>query len=120
MVNIQPFGAFVELTPGKDGLLHISRVARGHVDKVEDVLEIGDEVKVQVIEVDDRGKISLDRLDKPEAPAGSSHGRGNGGGNRSHSGNRDNRPGRANREGGRGGEGEGGRQGRQPRRRHNA
>ncbi len=120
VVNIQPFGAFVELTPGKDGLLHISRVARGHVDKVEDVLEIGDEVKVQVIEVDDRGKISLDRLDKPEAPAGSSHGRGNGGGNRSHSGNRDNRPGRANREGGRGGEGEGGRQGRQPRRRHNA
>ena len=72
VVGIQPFGAFVELLPGKDGLLHISRVAQGRVDKVEDVLNIGDEVKVKVIEVDEKGKISLDRLDKPEAPAGSS------------------------------------------------
>ena len=69
MVSIQPFGAFVNLLPGKDGLLHISRVAKGRVEKVEDVLNVGDEVKVVVIEVDDRGKISLDRLDKPEAPA---------------------------------------------------
>ena len=71
VVGIQPFGAFVELLPGKDGLLHISRVAQGRVDKVEDVLNIGDEVKVKVLEVDEKGKISLDRLDKPEAPAGS-------------------------------------------------
>ena len=71
VVSIQPFGAFVNLLPGKDGLLHISRVAKGHVDKVEDVLNMGDEVKVKVIEVDDHGKISLDRLDKPEAPEGS-------------------------------------------------
>ncbi|MBQ6491018.1 MAG: polyribonucleotide nucleotidyltransferase [Atopobiaceae bacterium] len=70
VVGIQPFGAFVELLPGKDGLLHISRVAQGRVDKVEDVLNIGDEVKVKVLEVDEKGKISLDRLDKPEAPAG--------------------------------------------------
>ena len=70
VVNIQPFGAFVELLPGKDGLLHISRVAKGRVDKVEDVLNVGDEVRVKVIEVDEKGKISLDRLDKPEAPAG--------------------------------------------------
>ncbi len=76
VVNIQAFGAFVELMPGKDGLLHISRVAQGRVDKVEDVLNVGDEVKVKVIEVDEKGKISLDRLDKPEAPAGSGHGRG--------------------------------------------
>ena len=79
MVSIQPFGAFVNLLPGKDGLLHISRVAKGRVEKVEDVLNVGDEVKVVVIEVDDRGKISLDRLDKPEAPArseGSSEGDG--------------------------------------------
>ena len=80
VVNIQPFGAFVELLPGKDGLLHISRVAQGRVGKVEDVLNIGDEVKVKVIEVDEKGKISLDRLDKPEvpegsAPAGEPHGR---------------------------------------------
>ena len=70
VVGIQAFGAFVELLPGKDGLLHISRVANGRVDKVEDVLNIGDEVKVKVLEVDEKGKISLDRIDKPEAPAG--------------------------------------------------
>ncbi len=71
VVAIQPFGAFVELLPGKDGLLHISRVAKGRVGKVEDVLNIGDEVHVKIIEIDDRGKVSLDRLDKPEAPEGS-------------------------------------------------
>ena len=74
VVGIQPFGAFVELLPGKDGLLHISRVAQGRVDKVEDVLAIGDEVKVKVLEVDEKGKISLDRLDKPEVPGGSKGG----------------------------------------------
>ena len=58
VVGIQPFGAFVELLPGKDGLLHISRVAKGRVEKVEDVLNIGDEVKVKVLEVDEKGKIS--------------------------------------------------------------
>ena len=71
VVGIQPFGVFVELLPGKDGLLHISRVAQGRVEKIEDVLSIGDEVKVRVLEVDEKGKISLDRLDKPEVPAGS-------------------------------------------------
>ena len=76
VVGIQPFGAFVELLPGKDGLLHISRVAQGRVDKVEDVLAIGDEVKVKVLEVDEKGKISLDRLDKPEVPGGSKGGHG--------------------------------------------
>ncbi len=75
VVGIQPFGAFIELLPGKDGLLHISRVAQGRVDKVEDVLNVGDEVKVRVLEVDEKGKISLDRVDKPEAPAGSGKGR---------------------------------------------
>ena len=69
VVSIKEFGAFVNLLPGKDGLLHISRVAQGRVNKVEDVLNVGDEVKVKVIEVDEKGKISLDRLDKPEAPA---------------------------------------------------
>ena len=71
VVGIQPFGAFVELLPGKDGLLHISRFAQGRVEKIEDVLSIGDEVKVRVLEVDEKGKISLDRLDKPEVPSGS-------------------------------------------------
>ena len=115
VVGIQPFGAFVELLPGKDGLLHISRVAQGRVDKVEDVLNIGDEVKVRVLEVDEKGKISLDRIDKPEAPAGS----GNGG--RHHDGE-DRRP-REHRAPRRrpGDKGEGaGNGGRQPRRHHDA
>ncbi len=68
VVSIQPFGAFVELVPGKDGLLHVSRVAQGRVEKVEDVLNVGDEVKVQIMDIDERGKVSLDRLDKPPAP----------------------------------------------------
>jgi polyribonucleotide nucleotidyltransferase len=74
VVSLQPFGAFIELLPGKDGLLHISRVAQGRVDKIEDVLAVGDEVEVVVLEVDDKGKISLDRLNKPEAPAGAKGG----------------------------------------------
>ncbi|OFK24650.1 polyribonucleotide nucleotidyltransferase [Olsenella sp. HMSC062G07] len=103
VVNIQPFGAFIELLPGKDGLLHVSRVAKGRVDKVEDVLSVGDEVRVQVLEVDEKGKISLDRLDKPEAPAGSGRSREHEGAER-----------RGRRPGDRGGNGSG----RQPRRRH--
>ncbi len=71
VVGIQAFGAFVQLYPGKDGLLHISRVAKGRVDKVEDVLNVGDEVEVVILDIDDRGKISLDRVDKPDAPPSS-------------------------------------------------
>jgi len=72
VVGIKDFGAFIKLTPAKDGLLHISRVANGRVGKVEDVLDLGDIVKVRVLEVDPKtGKISLDRLDKPDAPEGS-------------------------------------------------
>ena len=68
VVSIQPFGAFIELLPGKDGLLHISRVAQGRIGQVEDVLTIGDVVHVKIIEIDEKDKISLDRLDKPVAP----------------------------------------------------
>ncbi len=72
VVGIKDFGAFVRLTPNKDGLLHISKVANGRVANVEDVLSMGDTVKVQVMEIDPKsGKISLDRLDKPDAPASS-------------------------------------------------
>ncbi|HEX9093081.1 MAG TPA: polyribonucleotide nucleotidyltransferase, partial [Coriobacteriia bacterium] len=71
VVTIQPFGAFVELFPGKDGLLHISRVAKGRVDRVEDVLNVGDEVEVEIIDIDDRGKVSLDSVNKPDAPPSS-------------------------------------------------
>ncbi len=71
IVGIQPFGAFVELLPGKDGLLHISRMANGRLEKVEDMLNLGDEVEVKIIEIDEKGKISLDRLNKPDAPVSS-------------------------------------------------
>ncbi len=100
VVGIKDFGAFVKLTPSKDGLLHISRVANGRVGKVEDVLNLGDVVKVKVLEVDPHtGKISLDRLDKPEAPAGSDEGGHERRERRERNGNGhgDNHPGRSNR-----------------------
>ena len=101
VVGIKDFGAFIKLTASKDGLLHISRVANGRVGKVEDVLSLGDVVKVKVLEVDpNSGKISLDRLDKPDAPEGSAD---NGGHerrerrDRNGNGHSDNHPGRSNR-----------------------
>ncbi|MBC7266334.1 MAG: polyribonucleotide nucleotidyltransferase [Coriobacteriia bacterium] len=71
VVAIQPFGAFVELLPGRDGLLHISRMAKGRLAKVEDVLNVGDEVEVVVLEIDERGKVSLDAVNKFDVPEGS-------------------------------------------------
>ncbi len=100
VVGIKDFGAFVKLTPGKDGLLHISRVANGRVGKVEDVLNLGDVIKVVVLEVDPKtGKISLDRLDKPDAPEGSAPARreDRGHGERRERRGEDMRPGRAGR-----------------------
>jgi polyribonucleotide nucleotidyltransferase len=70
VVSIQPFGAFIELIPGKDGLLHISKMAKGRIAHVESVLNIGDEVEVVVQEIDDRGKVSLDLIEKFEVPEG--------------------------------------------------
>lgn len=67
VVAIKDFGAFVNILPGRDGLLHISKIANGRVNKVEDMLNIGDEVKVVITDIDRGGKISLDRLDKPDA-----------------------------------------------------
>ena len=64
VVGIKEFGAFINLTPGKDGLLHISRMAKERVNKVEDVMNLGDQVLVRVIEIDAKtGKISLTRKD---------------------------------------------------------
>ena len=62
VVGIQTFGAFVNLKPGKDGLLHISRMAKERVEKVEDVLNMGDKVLVRIIDIDKAGKISLTRI----------------------------------------------------------
>lgn len=59
VVRIMPFGAFVELKPKKDGMIHISRLSDKRVEKVEDVVNIGDSVTVKVLDVDKMGKISL-------------------------------------------------------------
>lgn len=61
VVRIMNFGAFVELAPGKDGLVHISKLANEHVNKVEDVVNIGDEILVRVTEIDRQGRINLTR-----------------------------------------------------------
>jgi len=71
--NIQPFGAFVEFMPGKDGLLHISEIKWERVETMEGVLEPGEEIQVKLIDVDKKtGKFKLSRkaiLPKPEKPA---------------------------------------------------
>jgi polyribonucleotide nucleotidyltransferase len=61
VVRIMPYGAFVEILPGKDGMVHISELADYRVETVEDVVSIGDEINVMVIDVDRQGKISLSR-----------------------------------------------------------
>lgn len=61
--KITNFGAFVEIAPGKEGMIHISKLAHKRVEKVEDVLQIGDEVLVKVIEIDKQGRINLSRKD---------------------------------------------------------
>ncbi len=63
VVRIMQFGAFVEFLPGKDGLVHISKLDKKRVEKVEDVVNIGDEIMVKVIEIDDKGRINLSRKD---------------------------------------------------------
>jgi polyribonucleotide nucleotidyltransferase len=71
--RITDFGAFVELLPGTDGLLHISEMAHHRVEKVEDVMKEGDVVEVKVLEVGRDGKIRLTRrelLPLPEGPEG--------------------------------------------------
>ena len=59
--RIMNFGAFVEILPGKEGLVHISQLAHHRVKRVEDVVNIGDEIMVKVIEIDRQGRINLSR-----------------------------------------------------------
>jgi len=63
VVRIIPIGAFVELVPGKDGMIHISKLENRRVEKVEDVLNEGDMTWVKVMEIDDRGRVNLSRKD---------------------------------------------------------
>ncbi|MBE5815049.1 MAG: polyribonucleotide nucleotidyltransferase [Clostridiales bacterium] len=90
VVRIMNFGAFIELTPGKDGMLHISKMADHRVEKVEDVMNIGDEIEVKVNEIDSQGRVNLIRNDITYPAA--SEGNRNGGERRSRPPRRDGRP----------------------------
>jgi len=59
--RIEKFGAFVEIFSGKDGLVHISELAEERIGKVEDVVSIGDEILVKVMEIDKQGRVNLSR-----------------------------------------------------------
>jgi polyribonucleotide nucleotidyltransferase len=80
-----PFGAFIEIMPGTEGLLHISEMQHGRTEKTEDVVKKGDRVRVKLIERDERGRLRLSRkalLPPPETPEGGSDNRGEGGNGR--------------------------------------
>ena len=64
VVRILEFGAFVNIAPGKDGMIHISKLSKKHVDNVTDVVNIDDEVRAEVIKVDDKGRIDLKLIEK--------------------------------------------------------
>lgn len=69
VVKIMNFGAFVEILPGKEGLVHVSNIAHERINKVEDVWSVGDEVEVKLMEIDAQGKLNLSRkalLPKPD------------------------------------------------------
>ena len=63
VTRLMAFGAFVEVLPGKEGLVHISKLAKERVENVEDVVNIGDEIMVKVIEIDKQGRVNLSRKD---------------------------------------------------------
>ncbi len=123
VVSTKDFGAFVEIAPGTDGMVHISELANGYVKSVGDVVKIGDVIKVKVINVDENGRIKLSRKAlMPDAPGegvtgggepepagagaggGHGHGGGHGGGgrDRGHGGGGGGRGGRDRDRGGRG------------------
>ena len=67
VTRLMNFGAFVNLLPGKDGMVHISKMADHRIEKVEDAVKEGDMVWVKVMEIDDKGRVNLSMKDvKPE------------------------------------------------------
>jgi len=70
VTRLMSFGAFVEILPGKEGMVHVSKMAWGRVDKVEDVVKEGDIVSVKVMEIDSQGRINLSMRDCTEKPDG--------------------------------------------------
>ncbi len=105
VVNITKFGAFVNILPGRDGLLHISKIGGGRrIERVEDELNLGDKVAVIVREIDDRGKVSLDLAGaeaSSDGPRQEQRGGRDGGGRREGGGDRGGRGGRDRDGGGR-------------------
>ena len=69
VVRIMNFGAFVEFAGNKEGMIHISKLSNKRVEKVEDVVKIGDEVEVEVIKIDEKGRIDLKRILPKETKA---------------------------------------------------
>jgi len=63
VTRVMDFGAFVEIAPGKEGLVHVSRLDVKRVEKVTDVVNVGDEVMVKVLEIDEKGRLNLSRRD---------------------------------------------------------
>jgi polyribonucleotide nucleotidyltransferase len=113
VVSIKDFGAFVEIAPETDGLCHVSELSNNYVERVTDVVNVGDEVQVKVILIDDQGRIKLSRkaamqelgIEEPEPVGAPAHREGPGGeGDRGGHGDRDRGP-----RGGGGGGGGGGR-----------
>jgi polyribonucleotide nucleotidyltransferase len=68
VVRIMDFGAFIEVLPGKDGLLHISKISKERVEKVTDVMNIGDTVTVRCNEIDEKGRVNLTRKGLEDTP----------------------------------------------------
>ncbi len=119
VVKIKEFGAFLEISPGREGLCHISELDAGYVGRVEDVANVGDKLQVKVIAIDDQGRVKLSRkaLLAPREDDGGGNGGGGGGfGERSDRGDRGggggDRGGGGGGRGGRGGGGGGGYRGR--------
>jgi polyribonucleotide nucleotidyltransferase len=63
VINVTSFGAFVELQPGRDGLVHISKLSKNRISKVEDVVNVGDKILVRVADIDPRNRINLEVID---------------------------------------------------------
>jgi polyribonucleotide nucleotidyltransferase len=61
VMRVEKFGAFVELWPGQEGLVHISNLDTKHIKNVEDVVKVGDSIEVKVMKIDDRGRVDLSR-----------------------------------------------------------
>jgi polyribonucleotide nucleotidyltransferase len=87
VVSIKDFGAFVEIAPDTDGLCHVSELSDKYVDRVENIVEMGQEIKVKVLLIDDQGRIKLSRKaamqelgESDPEPAGAPAGGGGGGG----------------------------------------